>query len=241
MKTYFFISDVHLGSHAIQTKKRESRLLSFLDYVEQSAQGLFIVGDLFDFWFEYRYVIPKDHFPLLCKLKHMADLGIEIHYLVGNHDFWLSDFFTKTLGISVHTDTLNISLNGIQFHLTHGDGLAKNDRGYRLLKKILRNPVNIKLFRLIHPDFGFMLAGQSSHASRTLRDVPNHDADYEAYARERFKEGSQAVIIGHTHRPMKMIEDTNIYINTGDWIKHYSYAKLSGTQLSLEHWQAKQV
>lgn len=241
MKAYFFISDVHLGAHAANTDIREKELMALLDCVEQEGDGLFIVGDLFDFWFEYQYVIPKHHFDLLCRLKQLIERGIEIHYLVGNHDFWLGSFFKETLGIQLHLDTYATTLNGKQVYLTHGDGIAKNDRGYRILKRILRNPFNIKLFNLLHPDIGFKLAGQSSHISRTYRDVPDHDSDYIEFAKQRFKEGHDVVVIGHTHRPIRIEENGSVYINTGDWITHFTYGKMTGNQITLEHWSTISV
>jgi len=154
MKNIFFFSDVHLGlQDRQQEKEKEQRLLSFLAHVEEHAEQLFIMGDLFDYWFEYKYVVPRGYHHVISKLGMLVEHGVKVHYLAGNHDFWLRDFFPNDLGIPVYREPFAIDLRGKKFFLHHGDGLATRDTGYRILKKILRNRVNIFLYSLFHPDW----------------------------------------------------------------------------------------
>ena len=237
MSTQFFISDVHLGAGtAEQETRKEKQLLNFLKHVEENGKSLFIVGDLFDFWFEYRSVIPRRFFQVLYALRRLVLNGITVEYLMGNHDFWLDRFFSDQLGIPVHTDSTVLNANGRKIYIAHGDGLAKKDHGYRFLKKVLRYPLNIKLYRLLHPDFGFALAGWCSKLSRDNRVFNEENSDYIQFARDLFTQGYDDVILGHTHCPLEIIQDNKKFINIGDWITHYSYGKLEKGKLSLEYW-----
>ena len=163
MKKIFFISDVHLGLHDKEREKqKEQHLLSFLSSIENTAEQLFIIGDLFDYWFEYKYVIPRGYHHTISKLGNLVEKGIHIHYIAGNHDFWLQDFFPKELGIPVYKEPFGITLHGKKFYFHHGDGLALRDTGYRILKKILRSKINIFLYSFLHPDWTAPIARGSS-------------------------------------------------------------------------------
>ena len=167
MEKTYFISDVHLGElPPAQEKERVFRFLNFLRQLENDATRIFFVGDLFDFWFEYKYAIPKKHFPILYQLARLRERDIEIHYLPGNHDFWLGSFFNNELGIHTYDNEWQGVISGKKFYLFHGDGVAKKDVGYRMLRKFLRNRINLKLFRLIHPDWGIPFARFVSGSSR---------------------------------------------------------------------------
>jgi UDP-2,3-diacylglucosamine hydrolase len=236
-KSTFFVSDAHLGFDNEDVEARRiSLFLRFLETVEQRGSMLVIVGDLFDFWFEYPSVVPRKYFNVLCALKRICDQRIAVHYVTGNHDFWMDGFLESQMGITVHKNPFEFELNSKKFYIAHGDGLAKKDVGYRILKRILRHPMNIRLFRLVHPDIGFALARFFSRLSRNHRVFQDEDAEYFAFAKERFEEGFDCVLLGHTHRPCICQEKDRTYINTGDWIENFSYAEFDGHRLMLKYW-----
>ncbi len=243
MKAYF-ISDLHLGAREIENKEQqEAYVMALFEQVEKDATHLFIVGDFFDFWYEYRTVIPKQYFPILCVLQRLREKGIEMHYLAGNHDFFLGSFFDRYLNVHTHADDFSIELQGKNFYLFHGDGLDPSDKGYRVLKRILRSRLNQKLFRLIHPDFGIRLAKLVSGTSRkynTIDTQARSEEVYFAFARERFAEGYDYVVMGHRHNPLVHEIEGKKYVNLGDWIYHYSYAVFDGNDLHLKFWKETQ-
>ncbi len=241
MKNIFFFSDVHLGLHDQQREKeKEKRLLSFLSHVEKNGEQLFIMGDLFDYWFEYKHVIPRGYHHVISKLGLMVEQGIKIHYVAGNHDFWLRDFFPNDLGIPVYKDPFGIELRGKKFFLHHGDGLATRDTGYRILKKVLRNPVNIFLYSMLHPDLTAPLAHGSSHKSRQYtgdKDFGETDGMI-SFAKEKIeKEHYDVVVMGHRHKPSVVPIDNGLYFNLGDWITFNTYAEFDGKVIELKSWK----
>lgn len=236
MPLTYFISDVHLGATStIDENIRLKHFLKFLKKIETKASRIFFVGDLFDFWFEYKYVIPKRYFSVLHQLKLFAEKNIEMHYLTGNHDFWLGEFFTREMGITTHDSNWVGKLEGKNFYLFHGDGIAKKDVGYRILKKILRNNFNIKIYRWLHPDLGIPFAHLVSGSSRIYTDRRDlkDDEDYVNFAKARFEEGYDYVVMGHRHNPTEIEENGKKYINLGDWLVHFSYAVFDGVKLDL--------
>lgn len=241
MDTVFFLSDAHLGIQSADhpADSREKQIGAFLEHIGKRATRLYINGDLFDFWFEYHHVIPRCYFQTICHLKQLVSKGIQIEYVCGNHDFWLGSFFENQLGIKVHRDYIDTTINGKRFHIAHGDGLAKKDIGYRILKKILRNPVNIRLYRMIHPYIGFKLALFFSRLSRNHGPREDDREDYLLAAQERLKQGYHYVVFGHTHHPCIHIEENGTYLNTGDWTHHFSYGEFSNNQLNLKYWRTK--
>lgn len=239
MKSIFFISDVHLGLHdKVREKEKERRLLSFLSHVEERGEQLFIVGDLFDYWFEYTYVIPRGYHHTISKLGMLVEKGIKVHYVAGNHDFWLKDFFPIELGIPVYKDPFEMTLRGKKFYFHHGDGLALKDAGYRFLKKILRSKINIFLFTLLHPDITAPVAKGSSLSSREYtanKDYGETDGMI-LFATEKIRGGCDVVIMGHRHVPLSQQIENGLYINLGDWISHSTYAEFDGTTVELKNW-----
>ncbi len=234
----YFISDVHLGADNNESEKlREKKFLDFLSKIEKEATHVFFVGDLFDFWFEYKYTIPRRYFHVLCRLKRMTDGGIRIVYLAGNHDFWLGNFFKAELNMETADNEWTGDIAGKRFYLFHGDGVAKKDVGYRMLKKILRNRTNIRIFRWLHPDVGFPLARFVSGSSRqyTNNINLNDDSDYLEFAQQRFEEGFDYVLMGHRHNPLEHNEGDKKYINLGDWLFNFSYAVFDGKELILKN------
>lgn len=233
----YFISDVHLGELPPDREQaRVDKFLGFLRSLESKAERIFFVGDLFDFWFEYKYVIPKKYFPTLHQLARLKENNIELHYLPGNHDFWLGEFFQKQLGIHTYDNDWSGVLGNKKFYLFHGDGVAKKDVGYRMLRRFLRFPVNIKLFRLIHPDWGIPFARFVSGSSRqyTNQIKLNDHSDYIEFAQKKFNEGFDYVLMGHRHNPFVHEEQGKKYINLGDWLVNYTYAVFDGRELKLE-------
>ena len=234
----FFISDVHLGElPPKKEKKRVELFVNFLREIENSADRIFFVGDLFDFWFEYKYVIPKKHFYILLQLSRLHDRGIEMHYLPGNHDFWLGDFFDHELGIKTYPEDWQGEIDGKKFYLFHGDGIARKDVGYRFLRRLLRFPLNLRLFRWLHPDIGIPFARFVSGSSRqyTNQLKLNDHKDYIAFAQKKFEEGNDYVIMGHRHRPFVHEENGRKYMNLGDWLENFSYGVFDGQELRIAY------
>jgi UDP-2,3-diacylglucosamine hydrolase len=238
MERTYFISDVHLGEQPEHLEKeRKLRFINFLKQVEKDASTIFFVGDLFDFWFEYKYTVPKKHFAVIHQLAKMREKEIDIKYLAGNHDFWLGKFFDRELGIETVSDEWTGQIGGKRFFVFHGDGVAKKDSGYRFLKKVLRNRISIRLYRLIHPDWGIPFARFVSGSSRQYTNRINLEdhSDYIEYAKLRFKEGYDYVIMGHRHNPFQYEENGKKYINLGDWLHHYSFAVFDGSNLKIQY------
>jgi len=238
VKAYFF-SDTHLGlDESKQESEKQKILLNFLEKIKKNATHLYIVGDLFDFWYEYKQVIPKKFFAILYILKQMSEEGIEIHYFAGNHDFCLGEFFDKELGIKTWQDDYTFELSGKRFYLWHGDGLAKKDGGYRFIKKLMRSPLNQKIFKMLHPDFGIPFAKWISGSSRKYTNQLNQmrdESDYFEFAEAKFKEEVDFVLMGHRHNPLVHENEGKKYINLGDWINHFTYAFFDGKNLKLEY------
>lgn len=233
-----FLSDIHLGmGNKEQDKIRERFFVDFLKSNLNKNDRLFIVGDLFDFWFEYKTVIPKGHLLTLATLQELCDSGIKIDYIAGNHDFWVGQYFKEELGIEFHSEPLSVALDEKKFFIIHGDGLKKNDSAYRVLKSVFRNKLNIFLYRWLHPDIGVPLAKWCSQSSRdhTANKDYGDEGEYVDFAENKVKEGFDHVIMGHTHKPLeKVFGDGKSLINTGDWIHNFSYAKFENNKLTLE-------
>jgi len=241
MEKVYFISDAHLGLGTREDERqKENRLIAFLDQIKKDASQLFILGDLFDAWFEYRTVIPKGFHRVLAKLDELSHNGIAIHFLVGNHDCWIRDFFRDEIGMKTYDQPFDITINGKKIFLHHGDGLANNDTGYRILKKILRNRFAIWLYSWIHPDIGLKLARSSSKTSRqfTTKRCYGGEDGMMRYAKELIDDGYDIVIMGHRHRSTYEEIGKGRYINLGDWIRSNSYAELDGDKIQLKQWKS---
>lgn len=239
--TVVFLSDAHLGAEPREREaSREARLHSFLGALPGRASSLVIVGDLFDFWFEYRTAIPRRAFPTLAALQRLREAGIDIQYLNGNHDFWLGEFMRETLGIRTTDRPVSIEQQGRRLWVHHGDGLVGGDLGYRLLKKVIRSPLSIGLYQLLHPDAGIPLAHLVSRWSRRSRGHGPLRAErlWREIAEPRFAEGYDGVLVGHFHHVHEQRENGREFIVLGDWIDHFTYAELEDGKLSLRTWPA---
>jgi UDP-2,3-diacylglucosamine hydrolase len=229
-KNYYFISDIHLGLRSPEVEKEtEKKLLKFLDYARESSDELFIIGDLFDYWFEYKRVIQKGFIKTLSKLSEFRDDGKKVHYIIGNHDFLHRDFFEKEIGVLLYRDPLEITLNGKTFFMAHGDGLVKNDLGYKILKKILRNRSMQKVYSLVHPDLGIKIASATSRTSRDYTSNKNYgtvDGLFET-AKSKIDSGFDYVIFGHSHERALEKHNNGIYINLGSWLEQPCFGRFN--------------
>jgi UDP-2,3-diacylglucosamine hydrolase len=242
-KKIYFLSDFHLGApDAAKSLEREKKIVSFLDEISKDAAIIFIVGDIFDFWYEYRKVVPKGYVRLLGKLAQLTDSGIAVHFFVGNHDMWMTDYFQKELNIPVYFEPKEFEFNNKKFLVGHGDGLGPGDHGYKMLKKIFRNPVCRWLFGILPPVVGVGLANYSSRRSRAVTGSNDgvflgEDKEWliqyckEILQRKKF----DYLIFGHRHLPIDFnLGQGNRYINLGDWINYYTYAVFDGNNLTLQ-------
>lgn len=232
----YFLSDAHLGAVRIPDPELQRRKFDqFIQIVSGKARTLVLVGDMFDFWYEWRRVIPKRYFHELHAFRNLTDQGIQVHYLAGNHDFRLQGFLENEVGLHTHTDSLPAEVSGRLVFVFHGDGILRRDHGYRLVKRILRNRVAQRIFSWIHPDVAMSLAAGTSVTSRALiKENPADDIEFLAYARRKFGEGYEDVVLGHSHRPVEHVEGTQVYVNLGDWITRFTYGLHDGVRLHLK-------
>jgi UDP-2,3-diacylglucosamine hydrolase len=245
-KKIYFLSDFHLGApNHEQSLVREKKIVQFLDEIKKSAAVIFIVGDLFDFWYEYRMVVPKGYVRLLGKLAEITDAGIPIHFFVGNHDMWMKDYLQKELNIPVYYEPKEFTFNNKKFLVGHGDGLGPGDHGYKMLKKIFRNPLCQWLFGILPPYMGMGLANYLSRRSRAQTGTVEEKflgEDKEwliIYSKEVLQKNFyDFFVFGHRHLPIDFrLTDNSRYINLGDWIRYFSYASFDGEQLELSYYK----
>ena len=238
MKAFFF-SDVHLGLGPRETEKaKENRLLDFLHAILPETEQLFIGGDLFDFWFDYDTVIPRGFHRTLAALQEFTDAGRPIHYLVGNHDCWMGDFFQTEIGATLHREPFEAAVQGKRVYLHHGDGLAENDLGYRLIKPLLRNPVAVRFYRWLHPDIGVRIAHRTSLSSRLYTTTKHYGEEKGMirFAEQKIAAGVDIVVMGHHHKPSAVPLGAGMYVNLGDWITYNTYGEMSEGTIVLKTW-----
>ncbi len=244
-KKIYFLSDFHLGAPDLpKSLVREKKIIRFLDEIRTTAAAVFIVGDLFDFWYEYKKVVPKGYVRILGKLAEMTDAGIPVHFFVGNHDMWMKDYFQKELNIPVYFEPALFEFNGKRFLIGHGDGLGPGDHGYKFIKKIFRNKACQWLFGILPPHIGVGIAHYLSRKSR--KNTGQADDTFLGeekewliiYSKELLKKDHfDFLIFGHRHLPIDFtLNGTSRYINLGDWIKYFSYAIFNGQELELKYY-----
>jgi UDP-2,3-diacylglucosamine hydrolase len=232
----YFVADAHLGQGSEDSNRaRERDLLAFFDRVARERAGLYVVGDLFDFWFEYRHAIPKRFVGVLAALGALARDGIPVTYLGGNHDFWIGDYLRRELGVAYTDQPLSLALQGRKIFVAHGDGLGPGDHGYKLLKRVLRNRAAQFLFRWIHPDVGIPIASATSHTSRHHAPRPKRtEAEMRSLLAEpRYREGFDAVLLAHFHRAIHDRTEGRDFLVLGDWIERRTVAKLENGRFEL--------
>ena len=243
-KKVYFLSDFHLGAPDHEKSiVREKRIVQFLDQAKENAAHFIIVGDMFDFWYEYKTVVPKGYTRLLGKLAEITDSGIPVSFFVGNHDMWMRDYFKKELSIPVYYDSKEFTFNNKKFFVAHGDGLGPGDRGYKFIKKIFRNKFCQCAFGVLHPSIGIGIANYFSRKSRLAtgqQDKHFLGEDKEwliIYSKEILRQQHfDYFIYGHRHLPYDFkLNETSRYINLGDWIVYNSYAVFDGAELYLKY------
>lgn len=242
-KKIYFASDQHLGAPTREDSfPREQKFVRWLDRIKQDAEAIFLLGDLFDFWHEYKTVVPKGYVRILGKLAEIKDSGIPIYFFVGNHDLWMRDYFETELNIPVYHNPKEFIFNNKTFLIGHGDGLGPGDKGYKRMKKVFTNSFSQWLFRWLHPDIGMKLGNYLSVKNKLIsgdEDVVFLGEEKEwlvQYARKKLTEKHyDYFLFGHRHLPMEInLTDTSKYINTGDWISHFTYAVFDSQVLTLK-------
>lgn len=245
-KKIYFASDFHLGvPNADASLERERRIVRWLDQAKQDAHTIFIMGDIFDFWFEYKYVIPKGFIRLQGKLAELRDAGIPIIFFTGNHDMWMFDYFPKELGIPIYRDPQLLVVGNQKLLIGHGDGLGPGDGTYKLLKQIFNSSLCQWLFARIHPNLGIRIANSWSRKSRISNDKKDEKFTTEeneyllVYCRELEKsQHHDYYIFGHRHLPLDLkVDEHSRYINTGEWVKSNTYAEYDGNEVSLKKFE----
>lgn len=242
-KKIYFASDQHLGIPDHQKSlEREKKFVGWLNEVKQDAGVIFLLGDLFDFWFEYKRVVPKGFVRVLGKLAEIRDSGIPVYFFVGNHDLWMNGYFEQELKIPVYHKPMEFTINGKEFLIGHGDGLGPGDKGYKRMKKVFINPFSKWLYRWLHPDIGVRLAQYLSTKNKLIsgeEDVKFLGEENEwlaQYAKKKLESRHyDYFVFGHRHLPLEIAVGKNsTYINLGDWITHFTYAVFDGERLELK-------
>ncbi|MFA5618895.1 MAG: UDP-2,3-diacylglucosamine diphosphatase [Weeksellaceae bacterium] len=242
-KKVYFASDQHFGApNEAASLVREKHFVKWLDSIKSDCQVLFLLGDLFDFWYEYKQVVPRGFVRVLGKLAEFSDEGISIYFFTGNHDLWMRDYLEKEINATVFRDRKTFLINAKKFFIAHGDGLGPGDKGYKRMKKLFTNPVAQFLFSLLHPDFAVWLGIRTSRKNKLIsgdEDVKFLGEENEwlaQYARKKLEtEHFDYFVFGHRHLPMEInVGENSIYINLGDWINHFSFAVFDGNKLRLK-------
>ncbi len=245
-KKIYFASDQHFGAPTAELSfPREQKFVAWLDAVKKDAEAIFLLGDLFDFWFEYTTVVPKGFIRVLGKLAEIRDSGIPIYFFVGNHDLWMSDYFDKELNIPVYHTPQTFVFNDKKFLIGHGDGLGPGDKGYKRMKKVFKHPVSKWIFRWLHPDIGVKLAQYLSVKNKLIsgaEDVIFLGEDNEwliLYAKRKLEtQHFDYFVFGHRHLPMEIeLGNDSKYLNLGDWIGYFTYGVFDGTSFELKKFE----
>ena len=236
----YFASDFHFGVPDRESSlRREKAVVGWLDRISADAEHLFLLGDIFDFWFEYRDVVPKGYFSFLSKLLEIRKKGTRIYYFTGNHDMWVGRYFEEELGMEIFRQQQIFVINGKQCLVGHGDGLDPKDKGYLLIKKVFAFRPNIMLYSALPPRWAFSIARKCSHTSRKKtgrEDFHKNDEDImQNYIRGYLQHDSSIdyFIFGHRHLPLKIQIENAVYFNTGDWLTHNSYLRSSTESVDL--------
>ena len=244
-KSIYFSSDNHLGApNYSDSLIREKLFISWLDKIKKDAQVIFLLGDLFDFWFEYYKSVPKGFTRVLGKLAELSDSGIKIYFFVGNHDYWTRDYFQKEIGMEVLKKPTEFKINNKVFFIGHGDGLGPGDFKYKFLKRIFRNPLFIFLFRINYPWFGIPLGNFFSRKNKILSGnnikfiSKENEILYHFCKKKLNVKHYDFFVFGHRHLPLKIeLGNNSYYFNTGDWINHYSFLHFKDDSLELKYFK----
>ena len=244
MSKIYFASDLHLGvPNREKSLVREKLFVQWLDDIKSDAEAIYLVGDIFDFWFEYKKAVPKGYVRLLGKLAEFSDSNIPIHIFTGNHDMWLFDYLEDEINAHIYREPIEVSLKGKRFFIGHGDGLGPGDNGYKIIKKIFKNKLCQWLFERIHPNLGISIAQYWSKKSRIANGEKNEIYHGEKEWLTQFcKEKMKTIdvdyfIFGHRHLPLEVDLGNNMtYVNLGEWVNYNSYAVFDGKKLELKRY-----
>ena len=237
----YFASDFHLGIPDYSSSlEREKKIVRWLDIIKQDAAEIYLLGDVFDFWFEYNAVVPRGFVRLLGKIAEITDSGIPVHWFTGNHDMWIFDYVPKELNVQLHRAPIQKEYNGKKFYIAHGDGLGPGDYGYKFIKKVFASRMCQWLFARIHPNLGIRIARYWSGKSRvaTGRNDEKYLGDEKEFlvvhSKEILAKGHfDYLIFGHRHLPLDIPLEKSRYINLGDWVRYFTYAVFDGNELKL--------
>jgi len=243
----YFASDLHLGiasTPRAQEIEREKKIIRWLDSIEDDAQAILFVGDIFDFWYEYNHAVPKGYIRFLGKVSRLIEQGIQIYFFTGNHDLWMYSYFQEELGITVYNNPIELQINDKHMLVGHGDGLGPGDTFYKILKKIFTNRVTQWLFKWVHPDVGIALAKAWSKSSRIRKkgidEIFLGEKEYLIqYCRQKESiKHRDYYVFGHRHMPLEFdLNDTTRYVNLGEWFNNFTYAQFDGKSLDLKYFK----
>lgn len=244
-KNIYFLSDAHLGCRALKHRRmQERRLVNFLDQVKNKAQAIYLLGDMFDFWFEYKTVVPKGYTRFLGKLSELTDMGVEVHYFIGNHDLWMKDYLERECGVVMHRKSFTVELYDKVFYLAHGDGLGSSDRKFLFLRRMFHNPVCQRLFGSLHPRWGMSFGLNWAKHSRLKHEKGEPEFFGEekeeliVFAKDYLKTHPETnyFIFGHRHIELdfSLAENSRLLI-LGDWVRLFTYAVYDGEKLYFDH------
>jgi UDP-2,3-diacylglucosamine hydrolase len=242
-KKVYFASDQHLGAPtAALSLPREKKFVSWLTEIKDSAEAIFLMGDLFDFWFEYKTVVPKGFVRVLGKLAEISDAGIPIYFFVGNHDLWMKDYFKEELNITVYHQPQEFLIDNKKFFIGHGDGLGPGDKGYKRMKKVFTFPLFKWMFQWLHPDLGVRLGQYMSVKNKMIsgdEDAKFLGEDEEwlvQYCKRKLTQNHyDYFVFGHRHLPLEIkLQENSKYINLGDWIQYFTFGEFSSATFRLE-------
>ena len=242
-KKVYFASDQHLGApNHLQSLPRERKFVSWLDSIKDNASAIFLLGDLFDFWFEYKTVVPKGFVRTLGKLAEISDAGVPIYFFVGNHDLWMKDYFKNELNITVYHHPQEFLIDNKKFLIGHGDGLGPGDKGYKRMKKVFTFPLFKFMFQWLHPDLGVRLGQYMSIKNKMISG--DEDANFLGeenewlvqYCKRKLTQNHcDYFVFGHRHLPLKInLQENSKYINLGDWIQYFTFGEFSSSKFRLE-------
>jgi len=238
----YFISDIHLMLERTESEvRRQKNLFQFLQHVKESGGTLIINGDLFDFYFEYRDVIPKVFVPFYHEILKLREAGVKVHFILGNHDYWVRDFITDTLFDHTYFSDTTFELNGKKFYVTHGDGYLSWDSGYRLLKGFIRSRLFIWTYRWVHPRLGYAFARWISKKGEHYHHSDEYNKkicdEMAIHAQTQLNNGYDYFITGHYHQAKDLPLNGGKLLILGDWLSFFSYAKFDGKDLKLNFWK----
>ncbi len=244
----YFFSDIHLGlPNAEKSRIREKLLVKLLDEIKDKAKVIYFAGDIFDFWWEYKKVVPRGFVRFLGKIAELSDSGIEIHFFTGNHDIWMRNYLSDEIGVKLHRTPLSVTLGNKRFYIAHGDGLGPGDRSYKLLKKLFSNSILQWIFSRLHPNFAFGLAHLWSHSRRkSEKYIQFRGADRELlflHAQNVLKsEYYDFFVFGHRHIPLILnIGEQSKIANIGEWLHHFTFLEFAGENLYLKTYKSGKI